>query len=236
MKKILMIVLILFTFLIFNTEVKAENLGVGIFCDKYLKIENGKIAYDFEKAKEEKNYKYIKDDEVLCYISIYYDGDVPYNQVSFELRDTNEFEFIKFEKGTLYDNVQIDDNKYTVKSNKGVVGSSVVGILHYKMLVGGDDLNVSIGEFYIENFEAVGYDITGTVNNSSGQEIPFDHREDEDDEPGGEVIDNPDIEDVDIVDSDSMVYVYMGISFIIFILILIAIIIKKHLKDKNLFE
>ena len=234
MKRIFILFFLFSFFFLTFDKVKAENLGAGLFCDKFLYTDDWKsVKYDFDNVAEE-DLKYFKDDEVVCYLSIYYDGDSKYNQISFKHFDNDYFKFLKFEKNDVFDTeLTEDDNKVVLKSNNLLSGSIVVGKIYYTMLMDGDDLEVNISDILINDYDVTGGEISGIINGTYVYEGPIEDPVKEEPQKHIEVsikkVDNEDI-------YDSSIYLYIAISFILMILILISIMIKNSLKTRNLFK
>lgn len=231
MKKILFCILLLL-FLGYSKPVHAETLGAGLFCDKHLHISDGKLVFDYEKISDS---KYVKGDIVSCYLSIYYDGHGKYNAVSFVIGKSDSFKFVSFEKTSVWDSETLNENKFSLKTNKELSGSMIVGILKYEMLVDGDDLEIPIKEFYINDYDAAGGEFFGIVNDSSGEIIfiPDEEKEEKTDEKWK-------YEEADVVietdEDDSKIYTYILISLVMLIFIFVLYIIKNYVKDKRMFD
>ncbi len=231
MKKILFCILLLL-FLGYSKPVYAETLGAGLFCDKHLHISDGKLVFDYEKISDS---KYVKGDIVSCYLSIYYDGPRKYNSVSFVIGKSDSFKFDSFEKASVWDSETLNENKFSLKTNKELSGSMIVGILKYEMLVDGDDLEIPIKEFYINDYDAAGGEFFGIVNDSSGEIIfiPDEEKEEKPDEKW-------EYEEADVVietdEDDSKIYTYILISLVMLIFIFVLYIIKNYVKDKRMFD
>lgn len=169
MKKIILGVFMFMLF--FPTQiVNAENLGVGFFCSKGLYSEDDKIVtYDLNKYD---NTKYNKGDEIICYLSVIYDGDTSINKVEFNVINNENFEFEKFEKSSLWDETIVNDKNIVLNSKNGVTGNFVIGKLYYKMLNDGDDLILEVSPVCLNDYDVVGSNILEIINDSSRQEKP----------------------------------------------------------------
>ena len=231
MKKIFLFGILLLLILGFSKPTYAENLGVGLFCDKGLYLSDNKLQYNYEY---EDDYKYVKGDIVSCYLTIYYDGTHKYNATSFVIGESDLFKFVSFEKLSVWDSEDSSNGKYTLKTSKELTGSMVVGTLRYEMLEDGDDLQIPIKEFYINDYNASGGEFFGIVNDSSGEHIYIP------DEKPEEKKEEKQYEEADIIveprEEESRVYTYILISLIMLIILFILSIIKNYMKERRMFD
>lgn len=218
MKKSFLVIVSLLVFFTFNSNVYAKPLGVGLFCNKGVTSEDDKIV---SYKGNYYNFKYTKGDEIICYLSVLYDGDVEIKKASFDIISNDNFEFKKFEKSSLWENFTIDENNITLSNEEGITGNFVIGKLYYTMLNDGDDLVLEISPLYLNNTDVIEANVSSIINNSKEETEPIPEKE-----PTIEQDENTEDEEQD---KDLLIYILIGVVILLLLLNIIQFFIIRKM-------
>ena len=229
MKKVFLVAfLIVVSLVMFNNKVYADTYGPRFVCDP--RVDESNLDKSLQELDNEET-KIWSSNEIVCYLYVGHSGSSLEYSTSFEIvEELGKFKFSKFEKSDIWDELEVDGNKYKLTSKEGIPNSFLVGKLYYTADIEDPTDVIRVKDFKYSAFthdveQVVGVDL---LDNNNDDECKCEEKKPACQECKCEENNQKcDKEECDLFSEPMVIYSLIGAGVLFLILIIIIIVLKN---------